>query len=103
MLKALTQAGAIRPKRFATFPPRRSGNPGALVILVRYMCHEVFERFLLTGLPDPGDRKDKAPAPCGIRLGTVFDHGHVGRGTMSGIPTHDDQLLPLKGHKRATR
>src|SRR5438270_13661365 len=73
-----TQAGAIRPKRFATFPPRRSGNPGGLVILVRYMGHEVFERFLLNGLSGPCDLKDKSTAPCGISLGTVFEHGLVG-------------------------
>jgi hypothetical protein len=38
-----TQAGAIRPKSLATFPAL-SGHPGALVILVRYMGHEMFER-----------------------------------------------------------
>ena len=46
-----TQAGAIRPKRFAAFPAMRSGNPRALVILVRHMGHEVFDRFLFHGLP----------------------------------------------------
>src|SRR5262245_65215949 len=46
-----TQAGAICPKRFATFPPMRSGNPGTLVILLRYMGHEIFDRFLLNSLP----------------------------------------------------
>src|SRR5712664_1016969 len=96
-----TQAGAIRPKRFATFPPMRSRNPGALVILLRYMGHEVFDRFLLNGLPGPGYRKDKAPAACGIGLVTGFDHVHVGLGTLGSIPAHDDQLGPTRGHKCA--
>src|SRR5215217_1370889 len=59
-----TQARVIRPKGSATSPPMLSGNPGALVILVRHMGHEIFERFLLHGLPGPGDRKDKAPTAC---------------------------------------
>src|SRR5918911_5773314 len=95
-----TQARVIRPKGFATFPPMRSGNPGALVILLRYMGHEVFERFLLHGLPGPGDRKDKAPAACRIGLVTGFDHGHVGLGPIGGIPAHDDLLGPTRWHKR---
>ena len=92
-----TQAGAIRPKSFAAFPAMLSGNPGALVILVRHMGHEIFERFILHGLPGPGNRKDKAPAACGIGLVTGFDHVHVGLGTIGGIPTHDDQLGPTAG------
>src|SRR2546425_4616147 len=83
-----TQAGAIRPKRFATFPPRRSGNPDTLVILVRHMGHEIFERFILNGLPGPGDRKDKAPAACGIGLVTGFDHVHIGLGTIGSITAY---------------
>src|SRR5499433_4183299 len=81
-----TQAGAIRPKRFATFPPLRSGNPGALVILLRYMGHEVFERFFLHGLPGPGDRKDKAPAAGRISFVPVLDHTYIGLGAIGGIP-----------------
>ena len=53
-----TQAGAIRPKSLAAFPAMLSGNPGALVILVRHMGHEIFQRLLFHGLPSPGDRKD---------------------------------------------
>ena len=64
-----TQAGAIRPKSLAAFSAL-SGYPGALVILVRHMGHEIFERFFLHGLPGPGDGKDKAPAAYGISLGT---------------------------------
>ena len=36
-----TQAGAVRPKRLAAFP-MLSGNPGALVILVRHMMSRDF-------------------------------------------------------------
>src|SRR5262249_33867036 len=95
-----TQAGAIRPKRFATFPPMRSGHPGALVILVRGMGHEVFERFLLHRFPGPGDRKDKAPAAGRIGLVPVLDHPHVGLGGIGGIPAHNDQLGPPRWDKR---
>jgi len=91
-----TQASAIRPKRFATFPPLRSGHPGALVILVRHMGHEVFERLLLHGLPRAGDRKDKAPTAYGIRLVSVLDHAHVRFGAIGGIPAHNDQLRGTK-------
>ena len=94
-----TQAGAIRPKRLAAFPAMRSGHPGALVILVRHMGHEIFDRFILHGLPGPSDRKDKAPAACGIGFVTVFDHVHIGLGTIGGITAHDDQLGPTRGHK----
>jgi len=94
-----TPAGAIRPKRFATFPAMRSGHPGALVILVRDMGHEVFERFLLHGLPGPGDRKDQAPAAGGIGFIPGLDHGSVGLGTIGGIPAHDHQLGPTRGYK----
>src|ERR1043166_2295708 len=72
-----TQAGAIRPKSLAAFPAL-SGNPGALIILVRHMSYEIFERFILHGLPGPGERKDKAPAACGISLVAVLDHAYVG-------------------------
>src|SRR5439155_19112761 len=95
-----TQARAIRPKRFAAFPPRRSRHPGALVILLRYMRHEIFERFLLYGLPGPGDRKDKGPAACRIRFVPVLDHAYVRFGAIGGIPTHDDPLGPTRWHKR---
>src|SRR5882724_13274558 len=77
-----TQTGAIRPKSLAALPAL-SGNPGALVLLVRHMGHEMFERFLLHGLPGTSDRKDKAPAACGIGFIAVFDHGHVGLGTLA--------------------
>src|SRR5262249_26974201 len=93
--------GAIRPKRLAAFPAMSSGNPRALVIFVWHMGHEVFERFFLNGLPGPGDRKDKAPAACGIGLVTRFDHGHVGLRTIGGIPAYDPQLGPTRGHKCA--
>src|SRR5215475_11100543 len=53
-----TQARVRCPKGSAAFPPMLSGNPGALVILVRHMGHEIFECFLLHGLPSSGDRKD---------------------------------------------
>src|SRR5215471_21587457 len=59
-----TQAGARRPKRCTPFPPRRSGHPGALVVFLRHMGHQIFERFILYGLPSTGDRKDKGPAAC---------------------------------------
>jgi hypothetical protein len=55
-----TQARAIRPKRLAAFPAMPSGNPRALVICVRHMGHEMFDRFIFHGLPGPGNRKDKA-------------------------------------------
>src|SRR5262249_42673078 len=96
-----TQAGAIRPKRFAAFPPRLSGHPGALVILVRHMGHEIFERFILNGLPGTSDREDKAPATCRISLGTGFAHVHISPGTISGIPAHNDQLGPTRWSKLA--
>ncbi len=95
-----TQAGAIRPKSFATFPPMRSGNPGALVILLRYMGHKIFERLLLHGLPGPGDRKDKAPAAYGIGLVPVLDHAHMRFGALGGIPAHNDQRCPTRWDKR---
>src|SRR4029453_18246352 len=96
-----TQAGAIRPKRFATFPPRLSGHSGALIIFVRHMRHEIFDRFLLHGFPGPGDGKDKAPAACRIGVVPSFDHGHIGLGTIGGITTYDDQLGPTRGYKLA--
>src|SRR2546428_485245 len=79
----------------------RSGNPGALVILVRYMGHEVFERLLLHGLPGSGDRKDKAPAAYGIGLVPGLDHVHVGLGPIGGIPAHHHQLRPTRWDKVA--
>ena len=66
------------------------------------MGHEMFNRFLLNGLPGPSDCKDKAPATCGIGLGTGFDHVHVGLGTIGGITAHDDQLGPLGGTNSLT-
>ena len=85
----------------AAFPPMLSGKPGALVILVRDMGHEIFERFLLHGLPSPGDRKDKAPAACPISLVPVLDHPHVRFRAIGSIPTHNDQLGPPWGDKLA--
>jgi hypothetical protein len=49
-----TQAGAIRPKSLAAFSAL-SGYPGALVILVRHMGHEIFERFFVTAQPGEAD------------------------------------------------
>src|SRR5678816_4196442 len=72
-----TQACVICPKGSAAFPPMLSGHPGALIILVRHMGHEIFERFLLHALPRAGDRKDQTPAPGGIGFIPGFDHGHV--------------------------
>jgi hypothetical protein len=102
-LPAMTQpqARVIRPKGSAAFPPLRSGHPGALVILVRHMGHEMFERFLLHGLPGPGARQDQAPAACRIGLVPVLDHAHVRLGTLGSIPAHDHQLGPPRGDKRA--
>jgi hypothetical protein len=65
------------------------------------MRHEIFDRFLLHGFPGPGDGKDKAPAACRIGFIAVFDHGHVGFGTIGGITAHDHQLCPTRGHKFA--
>ena len=73
----------------------------ATVIRVRHMGHEIFDRFILNGLPGPGDRKDKAPAACGIGLVTGFDHVHIGLGTLGSITAYDDQLRPTRGDTRA--
>src|SRR5205823_7793404 len=62
---------------------------------------EMFERFILHSLPRPGHRKDKAPAAGRIGGITGFDHGHIGLGTIGGIPTHDHQLGPTWWNKRA--
>jgi len=72
-----------------------------VVIRVRYMGHEIFERLLLHGLPGPGDRTNKAPAAGGIGFIPGFDHGHVGLGTRGGITAHAHQRGPTRGHKRA--
>src|SRR5215475_12760266 len=96
-----SQAGAICPKRFATFPPMRSGHPGTLVILLRYMGHEIFDRFLLHSLPGTGDRKDKGPAACRIRFVPVLDHPDVGLGTIGSVPAYNHQLRPRRRDKCA--
>ena len=96
-----TQARVIGPKGSAAFPPMRSGNPGALVILARHMGHEMFERLLLHGLPSPGDRKDKALAACPISLVPVLAHPHVRFRALGCIPTYNDQLGPTWGYKLA--
>src|SRR5439155_19330023 len=85
------------PKRFAPFPPRLSGNPGALVILVRHMGHEIFDQFILNGLPGTVDRKDKAPAACRIGFVPVLDHTHVGLGAIGGPPAHNHPSLAQCG------
>jgi hypothetical protein len=64
------------------------------------MGHEIFERFFFHGLPGPGDRKNKAPAAGRIGFVTGLDHGHVRLGTIGGIPAHNYQLGPTRGHKR---
>ena len=96
-----TQARVIRPKGSAAFPPMLSGNPGALVILVRHMGHEIFERFLLHRFPGTGYGKDKAPAAGRVGRVTVLDHAHICLGALGGIAAHDHHLCPGWGHKRA--
>ena len=93
-----TQAGAIRPKSLAAFS-MLSGNPGALVILLRHVGDKIFDRFILNSLPCTSKRKHKAPAAGGIGLVPGFDHVHIGLGTIGGITTYDDQLCPTRRHK----
>src|SRR4029434_7317044 len=88
------QARMIRPKGLPALSRVRSGDAGALVILLRHMGHEIFERFLLHGLPGPGDRKDKAPTACRIGFVPVLDHTYVGLGAIGSIPAYDHQLRP---------
>ena len=88
------QARMIRPKGLPALSRVRSGDAGALVILVRHMGHEIFERFLLHGLPGPGDRKDKAPTACRIGFVPVLDHTYIGLGAIGSIPAYDHQLRP---------
>ena len=63
-----TQPSVRRPKGPAASASGLSGNPCALVILMRHMGHEVFERVLVHGFPGVSDGKDKAP-PAPHRLG----------------------------------
>src|SRR5262249_22186437 len=88
------------PKGPVALPCMCSGHLGALVILVRYRGHEIFQRFILDGLPGPGDRKDKAPAAYGIGMVPVLDHPDVVLGTVGSIATHDHQFGPPWGNKR---
>src|SRR5262249_30030956 len=78
-----------------------SGDPCRLIIRVRYMGYEMFDRFLVRRFPGAGDRKDKAPTACSINFVPVLDHAHVGLRAIGGIATHDDQLRPPRRHKCA--
>jgi hypothetical protein len=96
-----TQTGTIGPKGPAALSCMGSGNLGALVLLVRYMGHEIFQRFILYGLPGPGDRKDKAPAACGIGAVPLLDHPDVVLGAIGRIPADNHQLRPMRWDKLA--
>jgi hypothetical protein len=95
------QARVRRPQGSAALPPRLSGHPGALVILVRHMGHAIFERFLLHGLPRPGDRQDQAPAARPSRLVPVLDQPPVRLRALGRLPTPNDQRGPPWGYTRA--
>src|SRR2546428_641955 len=64
------------------------------------MGHEIFDRYLLNGLPGPRDRKDKAPAACAIGLVPVLDHAHVRFGAIGSIAAYNDPLCPTRWDKR---
>src|SRR4029453_2838000 len=88
------QARMIRPKGLPALSRVRSGDAGALVIRVRHMRHEIFERLLLHGLPGPGARTDKAPTACRIGFVPVLDPTYVGLGAIGRIPAEDPHLRP---------
>ena len=89
----------IRPKGSTTSACGLFGHPGALIIGMRHMRHEIFDRFLLGGFPGSGDGKNKAPAAYAIGLVPLLDHGHVGLGTIGRIPAHDHQRGPTWRYK----
>jgi len=70
-----TQAGARRLKRFAAFPPLRSGNSGALVIRMRHMGHKIFARCIFHSLPGKGGHE--------ILCQPTHEERHVPRGSFA--------------------
>ena len=97
-----TQPSVRRPKGPAASASGLSGNPGALVILMRHMGHEVFERVLVHGFPGVSDGKDKAPPACRIGLVPVLDHLHVRLGAIGRIPA-DNPREGGEGHHHGQR
>ena len=68
-----TQAGAIRPKSLAAFSAL-SGNPDALVILVRHMGHEIFSALSSIVFHVRAMAKTKPQRRAVSALLTGFDH-----------------------------
>jgi hypothetical protein len=55
------------------------------------MGDEMFDHFVICGVPSAGNGKDKAPAAFTIDLVAIFDHLHVGLGAIGCVATDDHQ------------
>lgn len=94
-----TQTFAVKPVGFAPLGARQTGHPSPLVMCLGQMCHQIFNRFVLSRLPGLSNGKDKAPAALGIGLIAFDDHVHVVLGAITGIAFDHDRVSPAWGHK----
>jgi site-specific DNA recombinase len=88
------QARVICPKGSAPSARGLFGHPSALIIRMRHMRHEVFDRFLVHRFPGASNRKDKAPPAGRIGLVPLLHHAHVGLRAIGRIAADNDQPGP---------
>src|SRR5215471_7841172 len=94
-----TQACAIHPEGFPAPGTREARDQRALIIFVRQMPHQVFDRFILDRFPRPGNGEYKAPPTRRIVGVTLHHHLHVVLRAIGRVALDNDARGPGRRDK----